>query len=32
MTVALIVDADNVNDQPLRHQHNDWCFNQIIIS
>jgi len=32
MTLALIVDADTVNGQPLRHQHNDWCFYQISIS
>lgn len=29
MTLALIVDADTVSDQPLRHQHNDWCFYQL---
>ena len=32
MTLALIVDADTVSDQPLRHQHNDWRFYQISIS
>lgn len=32
MTLALIVDADTVSDQPLRRQHNDWCFYQISIS
>lgn len=32
MTLALIVDADTASDQPLRHQHNDWCFYQISIS
>lgn len=32
MTLALIVDADTVSDQPLWHQHNDWCFYQISIS
>ncbi len=32
MTLALIADADTVSYQPLRHQHNDWCFYQIINS
>ena len=32
MTLALIVDADTVSDQPLRLQYNDWRFYQISIS
>jgi len=32
MTLALIVDADTVNGQPLRCQYNDWRFYQISIS
>ena len=32
MTLALIVDADTVNDQPIRRQYNDWRFYQISIS
>ncbi|OUG58633.1 Uncharacterised protein [Klebsiella pneumoniae] len=32
MTLALIVDADTVSDQPLRCQYNDWRFYQISIS
>ena len=32
MTLALIVDADTVSDQPLRGQYNVWRFYQISIS
>lgn len=32
MTLALIVDADTVNGQPLRYQYKDWRFYQISIS
>lgn len=32
MTLALIVDANTVSDQPLRYQYIDWRFYQISIS
>jgi len=32
MTLALIVDATTVSDQPLRYQYKDWRFYQISIS
>lgn len=32
MTLALIVDADTVSDQPFRCQYKDWRFYQISIS
>lgn len=32
MTLALIAEADTINDQHLWHQHNDWRFYQSSIS